>query len=80
MAPSAFRRSEVQDEGMKTSSSTATDFPVARVATVRSYLGPNGQAFVVKVYAAVVTSVGKLDLAPNCTVLRPDEILRYLAA
>jgi hypothetical protein len=42
-------------------------------------LGSDDRDFVVNVYAAVVTAPHQVDRAPWASVLRPDEILPYLA-
>lgn len=44
-----------------------------------THLGSDDRNFVVNVYAAVVTAPHEVDRAPWASVLRPDQILPYLA-
>ena len=48
-------------------------------AALQSVSGLAGSEFVAKVYAAVVTTAGDENERPGCAILRPDQILPFLA-
>jgi hypothetical protein len=47
---------------------------------VRRWLGGEDQDFVVKVYAAVVTTDARATRSPTCAVITPDDVPGWLAA
>jgi len=48
-------------------------------AALQVVAGPAESEFVAKVYAAVVTTAGDENERPGCAILRPDQILPFLA-
>jgi hypothetical protein len=60
------------------------DNPLERAARdaerVRNWFAAGEQDFVVKVYAAVVTSDTSLDRTPACAVISPEQIPAWLAS